>query len=202
MITFDPEKHHRRSVRLKGYDYAQGGAYFVTICAAHKRPVFGRLENGAVRLHPYGRIVIEEWERTAILRPHVVLDEFIVMPDHFHAIIVLDNPCRGMACHAQNAAPERNPDNDTIQQGGTDQGMARHAPTFGQPQARALSTIMGTFKSAVTRRINTLRAERGLSSAVVWQRGFHDHIIRDENELNATRRYIIENPLRCSNKTS
>jgi REP element-mobilizing transposase RayT len=88
-MRFDPEKQHRRSIRLAGYDYAQQGAYFVTICVHRKRPVFGSVENGAMWLNRYGRMVQEEWLRTAELRDGVILDEFVVMPNHFHGIVVL-----------------------------------------------------------------------------------------------------------------
>ena len=121
------------------------------------------------------------------LRANVELDQFIVMPDHFHAIII----CRGMACHAQNiiAAPD-------VADGDMPLGMASHAPTreFAKPQAQSLASIIGGFKSGVTREINIHRAERNLSPVKVWQRSFYERVIRDEKELLETRRYIIENP--------
>lgn len=125
----------RRSIRMPGYDYREEGGYFVTICTAQRRCVFSRIEEGEVRLHSYGRIVVEEWERTAAIRPEVTLSNYVVMPNHFHGIVLLA-PCRGLACQAQNITPSPNGDG-----GETPLGMARHAPTFGQPQARALSTI-------------------------------------------------------------
>lgn len=163
---FDPKKHHRHSVRLPQYDYRDAGAYFITICAAQKRAAFGRLENDEVRLNSYGKIVAEEWLRTGALRANVELDESIVMPDHFHAIIIIR---RGMACHAQNPAQNQNVDDDA-----THEGMARHAPTreFARPQAQSLATIIGAFKGSVTREINIHRASRNLSPVAVWQRSF------------------------------
>jgi putative transposase len=200
-MKYDPTKHHRRSVRFKGFDYAAPFGYYVTICVHEKRCAFGRVVEGAVHHNAYGKMVDEEWKRTGESRGEIALDEYIVMPNHFHAIVIIrgaapNDPTRnndatdrrGMACHAQL-------DDMAHDEGMAHEGMARHAPTFGQPQARALGTIIGAFKGAVKRRINAHRAERGLSPIDVWQRSFHDRIIRDETELNAIRKYIIENPL-------
>ena len=182
----DPKKHPRHSVRLPHYDYRAGGAYFITICAAQKRATFGRLENGAVRLHPYGKIVAEEWLRTAEIRPGIALDEYIVMPDHFHAIVwITEPPNVGAHGNAPNASqyPQRYDSREVR--------AHCHAPLRAP---RSLSSLVAGFKGSVTRRINAHRAEQNLSSVVVWQRSFYERIIRDENELNETRRYIIENP--------
>lgn len=86
---FTPEKHHRRSIRLKEYDYARNGAYFVTICAHNHQCLFGEIVNGEMQLREFGQIVHTEWLQTAKLRPNVVLDVFIVMPNHFHAIFII-----------------------------------------------------------------------------------------------------------------
>ena len=94
-MKIDPGKQHRRSIRLAGYDYCAAGSYFVTVCAAHKRCVFGKIENGALRLHPYGRIVEERWLALPEHFPHITLDEYVVMPNHFHGILIFhDVVCR------------------------------------------------------------------------------------------------------------
>ena len=74
---------------MPGYDYGMAVGYFVTLCAAERRCVFGKIENGLIRLHPYGRIVEEEWQRTAALRTEVTLDQYVIMPNHFHVIILI-----------------------------------------------------------------------------------------------------------------
>jgi REP element-mobilizing transposase RayT len=165
---FNPDIHHRRSIRWTGYDYRNAGAYFITVCTRRKQPVLGRFENETIHLHPYGQIVTEEWHRTFKLRPTCILDEFIVMPNHVHAIILLTD------CVASPHVP----------------------PTFAQPIPESLSTLVGAFKSAATRRVNRHRAERNWPPVKVWQRGFHERVIRNEPELLAKRRYIIENPAR------
>lgn len=166
---------HRRSIRFEGYDYHETGGYFVTICAARKRCVFGKIINGVVQLNAYGRIVAEEWQRTSALRKNVMLDEWVVMPNHFHGILVL------------------------IASG--DESEISTPRVFARPQMHALPTIIGAFKSAVSRRVNKYRAERGFSKVMVWQRNYYERIIRDENELNAIRLYIGENPLNWSTDT-
>ena len=88
-MKFNPDIHHRHCIRLKGYDYAQPGAYFITICTQGRECLFGQVVDGEIRLNALGIIVGEEWLRTAKVRPNVVLheDEFIVMPNHIHGII-------------------------------------------------------------------------------------------------------------------
>src|ERR1044071_8152222 len=83
------DTHHRRSIRLHGYDYAQAGAYFVTICTQNRESFFGTILNGQIQLNALGRIVEEEWLRTAAVRTNVILDAFVVMPKHVHGIIAL-----------------------------------------------------------------------------------------------------------------
>jgi len=117
----------------------------------------------------HGEIVAEEWLNTAVIRPYVTLDEFTVMPNHFHGILWLLRD---------------------------EQGTARRAPTmegFGKPVRGSLPTIIGAFKAAVTRRINALRNS---GKGEVWQRGYYEHVIRDDASLNRIREYIINNP--CS----
>lgn len=121
-MRYDPEKHHRRSIRLKGYDYTQAGAYFVTICTHERECLFGEVINGQVRLSRWGEIVYEEWFRTAELRPYVRLypDEFVVMPNHVHGIIWIVETTdsttagTGTAAPCPNNPPLPQPENRTI----------------------------------------------------------------------------------------
>jgi putative transposase len=91
-MRFDPERHRRRSMRLKGYDYSQAGAYFVTICTQGRACLFGEVVEGEMRLNDAGRMVVAEWERLPALFPNVVLDAFVVMPNHIHGIVILTDP--------------------------------------------------------------------------------------------------------------
>ena len=167
-MGFDPDKHHRRSIRLAGYDYSQMGAYFVTVCAHDRRCLFGVVEDGAMRLNGLGEIVADEWAKTAEMRRRISVDAFVVMPNHLHGILVI-NDCRG-----------------TLQR----------APTteqFGRPTSDSIPTIVRLFKSATTKRINQMR---GMPGFPVWQRNYFEHIIRDEAECGHARDYIEMNPAR------
>ena len=174
MSRYDPARHHRRSIRLRGYDDTQAGAYFVTICTHRRVLLFGQVVDGEMMLNEWGKIVWEEWFKTAQVRPYVELfdDEFVVMPNHIHGIIWI------------------------VEMSPTVGATRRVAPTGGHPRGPApdsLGAIIGQFKSIVTKRINALRGTPGVR---VWQRNYFEHIIRNQRALNATRRYIAENPLR------
>ena len=159
-MGYDPEKHHRRSIRLRGWDYTSPGAYFVTLCTHNGQCLF---EDERFR-----QIAEEEWQRTAIIRPYVQLDEFVIMPNHIHGIlwIVRDD----------NVGARR-----------------RLAPTPRGAPSGSLGAIVGQYKSAVTRRINRIRKTPG---APVWQRNYYEHIVRKEDELRRIREYIRLNPLK------
>lgn len=218
-MPFDPEIHHRRSIRLRGHDYTQGGAYFVTIASANHAEIFGQVIDGQMQLNARGRIVAEEWLKTAQIRRYVRVqrDEFVVMPNHVHGIIWIvddvddagtgpdagtgrDVGARHDAGTGRDAGTE--PDAGTAHDAGTYHHVGarrRRAPTghalerFGQPVPGSIPTIIRAFKSVTTRRINILR---GTPGAVVWQRNYYEHIIRTERALDAIRAYIQMNPQR------
>lgn len=190
-MTFDHDIRRRRSLRLRDYDYAQSGAYFVTICTHCRECLFGDVVDGQMRLSDAGWVVDDEWVKTAEIRDEIELDAWVVMPNHFHAIIVLsdagrgDRPCRGdrpvaptsdeWAVRATRESPQKRP----------------VAPTTG-PKPQSVGAVMAGFKSAVTKRINGLR---NTPSVPVWQRNYYDHIIRNEEALTRIREYIVNNPL-------
>jgi len=88
-MTYDPVRHHRRSIRLRGYDYAQGGAYFVTLVARQRACLFGDIVHGQIKASSFGDVVLEEWLRSSRVRREIVLDAFVLMPNHFHAIVIV-----------------------------------------------------------------------------------------------------------------
>lgn len=165
-MTADIARQHRRSIRLWGYDYSQAGAYFITICTRNRQCLFGVIVDGAMQLNNTGRIVAREWVRTAEIRQGIESDGWVVMPNHFHGILVVH---------------ER-------------RGTARRAPTverFGRPVSGSVPTIVRSFKSAVTKRVNELYRTSG---APLWQRNYCEHIIRNDDEMNRIRQYILDNP--------
>ena len=173
-MKYNREKHHRRSVRLKGYDYSSPGAYFVTVCAWNRECIFGDIINGQIKLNDYGVIIQREWMNTVDIRPNVELDEFIVMPNHFHGIIIINagNIRRGVSCKG------------VLQYAPTDTGLRSPSQTIG--------AIIRGFKSAVTKSINILRNTPGMP---VWQRNYFEHVIRNDKELFRIREYIRFNPV-------
>jgi putative transposase len=179
-MRFDPEKHHRRSIRLKGHDYSQPGAYFVTICTRDQACLFGHVVNGEMRLNDAGEIAQRCWEEIPRHFPLVELDAFVVMPNHVHGIIVIQG--RGEASVPLHVSKERP---------GSDASPLRQRPNGTQPGS--LSAIVQNFKSISTRKMNAARSTPGTP---VWQRGFYEHVVRDEEELRAIREYVLGNPAR------
>jgi REP element-mobilizing transposase RayT len=167
---------NRRSIRLRGYDYSRAGAYFVTICTLNRECLFGNIENGEMRLNTTGKIVQRCWDEIPFHFSEVELDEFVVMPNHIHGIAVIVDG-RGTACRAP-----------------TSRAHTCRAPAveqFGQPVSGSIPTIVRSFKSAATRRINQLRNTPGEN---LWQRNYWEHIVRNEQELHRIRKYIQNNP--------
>jgi len=184
-MKFNPEIHHRRSIRLRGYDYSRNGAYFVTICSWNRECLFGSItgvKSGKPEmvLNEYGEIVRDEWSRTALIRKEIDIDEFIVMPNHFHGIVFIrgrgDRPVAQMATITNEMRGDR-----------------PVAPTEDRPGPRpqSIGSFLAGFKSIATKRINEIRQT---PSAPVWQRNYYERIVRDEIEFDRIREYIIDNP--------
>ena len=184
-MRYNPARHHRRSIRLRGWDYASPGAYFVTLCIEDReRPLTGRITrlfgdivNGEMRLNEFGRIVADTWDDLPNHFPTVVLDAFVVMPNHAHGIIVLtENNVDGSIVGADLVGAELN-----------------SAPTnaTAKPKRYTLGQIIQCLKTFSARRINSSRRTPRMP---VWQRNYHEHIIRNDDEMNRIRQYITDNP--------
>ena len=197
-MKFNSEKHYhsidtsqgRRSIRLKGYDYSQPGAYFITICTANRACLFGEVVDGNMQLNPMGHIARQCWLAIPDHFPNTALDEFIIMPNHVHGIIwIVEKP-----------NVENDDANDAIV-GATHAivGATHASPLHTQPnpprgpKRQSIGAIVGSYKSAVTKRINERRNTPG---ATVWQRNYYEHVIRNDESLNRIRQYILENPIR------
>jgi len=225
-MSYDPERHHRRSIRLRGYDYTAPGGYFITICTYDRAPIFGEIMERKMCLNAFGEIAQDEWFKTATLRPYVRLyeREFVVMPNHVHGIvwIVGNNDGGGRIVRTREnagASHECAHAHVTVNvwdpvSGGVG-AQRRCAPTPGSSphppcpvhtpfrpvpptnvMPGSLGAIVRSYKSAVAKRINEIRATPG---APVWQRNYYEHIIRDEAECRRIREYIVTNPLRWEN---
>jgi len=167
-MPYDPHKHHRRSIRLKGYDYSSEGAYFVTICVKGGEPILGEVVDGEMILSEYGRIVQACWQELVNHYEHVVLDAFVIMPNHILFIVILVDLDVGAGLRP-----------------------APTGPALTIVKQHGLPEIVRALKSFSSRRINQLRETTGTP---FWQRNYYEHIIRNERALNAIREYVQNNP--------
>ena len=178
-MKFDPQKHHRRSIRLKEFDYTQPGGYFVTFVTYQRECLFGQIANGEMRLSKFGLVAQQQWEKLPKRFPNIELGAFVVMPNHIHGVIqIIDESRRGTADGANNFDGE----------------SSRRAPTherFQKPVAGSIPTIVRSYKSAVSYRINLMQNTNGVP---VWQRNYYEHVIRNMEEWIRIHKYIEANP--------
>lgn len=170
------KQNNRQSIRLKGYDYSSPGEYFITICTHNRKHIFGNVVDGEMQLNRFGKIAQNEWVNTESIRDNVVLDTFIIMPNHMHAVFGImsnvgavgayrDTPVRDIPCN-------------------------NYKSKFRSPSKNVGAIVRG-YKSAVTTKINRLGKSTGTK---IWQRNYYEHIIRNDKSLNHIRDYIINNP--------
>jgi putative transposase len=174
-MKFDPQKHHRRSIRLKGYDYSHG-AYYVTVVTWHREYLFGKIRNGEMKLNKVGDIVEREWLNLPEQLPHVELGASMVMPNHFHGILFIHGPV-GATRLDKIKGQAKNPEGSPLPRG---------------PKPASLGAIIAQFKSNVTKRIWKI-AE--YTNTPIWQRNYYEHVIRDETDLKNKTDYIKANPM-------
>jgi REP element-mobilizing transposase RayT len=177
--------HRRRSIRLKGWDYGSLGYYFVTICTQNREPLFGDITNGNMALNEIGHIVEKCWQDIPAHFPHADLDEFIVMPNHFHGILLMKG-----SVGAYKHTPQRS--EQSVQRGANIYSPLRmdrsDGPTLKSPSKNVGSVIRG-FKIGVSQWVH-----KNTEIFSVWQRNYYEHIIRNKTELDQTRQYICDNP--------
>jgi putative transposase len=186
-MRHDPDKHHRRSIRLKGYDYSQAGAYFVTICTEGRECLLGEIVADEMRPNDAGAIALAVWNDLPAHYARVQLDAFVIMPSHVHGIIVLTD----------DVAADVGADAVGVGVGADAVGMGvgaglKPAPT-GDGRRHGLPEVVRAFKTFSARRINALRSTPGVP---VWQRNYHEQIIRSAESLERIRAYIETNPER------
>jgi len=169
--------HHRRSIRLKGYDYSQEGLYFITICVQGRACLFGEIENGKMVLNAAGKMVELEWLKLPERFKNIELHEYMVMPNHFHAILEIV-------------------ENGMVNTKGQPQGIAPTTTTPTNVNGKTVGEMVGAFQSIVT--VNYIRGVKSLRwepfNGKLWQRNYWEHIIRDEQSYQRISEYIINNP--------
>ncbi len=178
-MKYDPNKHHRRSIRLKGYDYHNAGAYFVTICTKNRECIFeDPIVNG---------IINDVWQALPLWFPTIKLDEFVGMPNHIHFILWITDPAVGTPLAG-------------VQDGGNMDESKSRPYQIPKPEkinaAPALGNVVGAFKSLVFKvYLDWIEINNPSRHAKFWQGNYYEHIVRNDHELNAIRQYIIDNPI-------
>lgn len=182
-MHYDPDRHHRRSIRLRGYDYAQQGAYFVTICVRDRECLLGEVVNGGMILSEVGQAIERVWKEISDRFPFVLLDACVLMPNHLHGILVF--------VHLENPSDAALPTPDR-------EGAASSAPTSCTPEPVVLGSVLRAFKS-----VSAIAANRllGRKERPFWQRNYYERIIRDEREMEQIRTYIYLNPAQWASDT-
>ncbi|MBI1929542.1 transposase [Candidatus Poribacteria bacterium] len=205
-MRYDPTIHHRRSIRLRGYDYTQVGAYFVTICVRERVCLFGKVADREMQLNEMGQVVVECWRNIPRHFPAVELDAFVVMPNHMHGILVLTNRVRSgveNAMDVETAAGEgTSPLRQPVEKGNAGEGTSplRQPVEKGNAGAETaplrrptLGQVVAYFKYQSTKNINQ---RRGVPGSRLWQRNYYEHVIRDDTDLQQLREYVMYNPLK------
>ena len=168
------QKPNRKSLRLRHFDYSQNSYYFITICTKNKQNFFGKIDKDKIILNELARIVQERWYWLQENFEYVEIDEFVVMPNHVHGIIIINN--------------EKCVNRDLCT------GGSRPAPTSrDRLKIKSLSELVGAFKTTSSKQIH----QSGFPE-FSWHRSFYDHIIRDEEKLKTIRKYIINNPIKLA----
>ena len=194
-MKYDPEQHHRRSIRLKGYDYSHTGAYFVTICTQNREYLFGDVLDGKMALNDAGQMIEKWWNKLSQKYGDVWIDTYVVMPNHFHGIITITtntvgaNPC----IRPDETNPCIRPNTgDHVTRGENITGENMVSPLQG------LGIYISWFKRMSTNEYIRGVKQRGWPPfpGKLWQRNYYDHIIRNESELERIREYIVNNPLK------
>ena len=178
-------KYRIESSRLKGYNYSTPGAYYVTIVTKNRKCLFGNIENNKMIYNEVGKIVDNFWSEIPIHFPYVNMDEYVIMPNHLHGIIFIDETIKPAILTIVETPDVETPDVETPDVETPKLGVSTNDLKIRQP----VGVIINQFKRACTIEIRKIENNFG------WQSRFHDRIIRDENELNRIRQYIINNPL-------
>jgi REP element-mobilizing transposase RayT len=184
-MPYNPSIHHRRNIRLKGYDYSREGLYFVTMCVQHRVCLFGNIVDGKMVLNDMGKMVGKWWMELPHKFPDIALDTYVVMPNHFHGIIV--NTGNGDAVATVGADLRVCPYTTGEQTTGKYRGEHIGSP---------LHVVIQWFKTMTTNEY--IRGVKTLDwmpfNKKLWQRNYYEHIIRNEQSHQNIFNYIIHNP--------
>ena len=185
--------HDRRSIRLKGYDYSRPGAYFITICTSNRECWFGEIIDDKMILNEYGKIAKQCWIDIPVHFPDVMLDEFIVMPNHIHGIVVINRTNKPNPVGANNHSPSNSHSPVNV-------GAKNFSPLQSlKSPSRSIGSIVRGFKIGVTKRLRDKTPEKFPPHHSIWQRNYYEHIIRNEQSYIRISEYICDNPQKWAN---
>jgi len=200
-MKFDPRKHHRRSIRLKDYDYSSEGAYHVTIVTQGRECLFGEIIDKEMYLSNYGEIVRKWWDDIPVHFPNVKTGAFVIMPNHTHGNIFIFEERRGEVVSPRDHPNQENQnikdmetshqDGESLQHGTETHNRGGETPPLHHP---TLGQIIAYFKYQSTKEMNKIETEKSITK--FWQRNYYEHIIRNEKELKQKTDYILDNPSR------
>ncbi|CAK8721681.1 MAG: REP element-mobilizing transposase RayT [Candidatus Electronema aureum] len=184
-MQYNPDIHHRRSIRLQGYDYSQDGAYFITICVQGRECLFGDIAEGGMRMNEAGKMILQIWNELPQRFSNAEIDILAVMPNHLHGIIFLHRrgePCVRPASHCISSLPSNT------------KGDHKDRPYGTLPDS--IGRLVQAFKSITTNQYIHGVKKQGWRPfpGRLWQRNYWEHIICDETELEKTREYVQNNP--------
>ena len=188
----NPKSNHRRSIRLREYDYSQPGAYFITIVSYQRKNLFGHIIDGEMILNQAGEIVEKTWLDISKHFPNARCDIYVIMPNHLHGIIeIIENGPVG----ARNASHQPNQTYNNIEFMNDKPVGATHESPLPKrrsgPKPKSIGVMVGLFKAAVTKQL----LETGkLTLEKIWQRNYYEHIIRNEDDYQQIADYIESNP--------
>ena len=191
-MAYNPDIHKRQSIRLKGYDYSQSGLYFITICCYQRECLFGNIINSQMILNNFGQLIKEEWLKSAEIRKEIELDDFVIMPNHFHGIVIINQEIN--SDFMKNDVDFQ--DNNVGANGSSPLQQIQSSPPKISMKPKSISSLIAGFKSATTKKINVIR---NTHQNPVWQRNYYDHIIRNDESLARIREYVQNNPLSWEN---
>ncbi len=203
-MRYDPDRHHRHSIRMDDYDYSKDGVYFVTICIHNRERLLCEICDGMTALSEIGRAVEDAWNAIAKRFPFVVLDDYVLMPNHLHGILVFVEADKPDKTDVASGEMKEVAANAKVNLAKAKEGAASSAPTgfvdlTGEATPKvALGGVLRAFKS-----LSAIAANRLLDRAEqpFWQRNYHERIVRDEQEMDQVRTYIYHNPLQWSTDT-
>ena len=189
MGQYNPAIHHRRSIRLQGYDYTRCGAYFITICTKHNVTMFGEVVEGVMRLNECGNIAQRLWYTLPKRFPGVELDAFVVMPNHIHAILVHTHNESIIYSASSNNTTSTDKESHIPTQSIPDTTNIFHAYRKDPRRRQHLSEMIRTFKA-----VTSYTVRRNGMPDFAWKHDYFERIIRNEQELERIRHYIVNNP--------